>query len=120
MNWNGRRNKDDADDLPWWVVIDWVKDTWSDNWVGRALLVLLLLTILSIPATIYYSIVENRQWAEFVATHNCKKVGVMSGDTQTGIGFGITTSGQMGTVVTTSVTPSKVGWFCDDGITYWR
>jgi hypothetical protein len=47
-------------------------------------------------------------------------VGRMSGSTQTGVGYGVTANGQFGTVVTTTSTPSKTGYLCNDGVTYWR
>jgi hypothetical protein len=75
--------------------------------------------VLLIPAVIYGSIQEAKEWDSFAVAHSCKKVGHIKGDVQTGVGFGMTAGGNMGIVVTTS-TPDKNGWICDDGITYWR
>lgn len=97
-----------------------IKDMWDDGWTGRLILAFLIFVVLLIPAVIYGSVKEQEQWDAFATAHACKKVGEMSGSTQTGVGFGMTASGQMGTVVTTTSTPSKTGWLCDDGVTYWR
>lgn len=95
-------------------------DMWNDGWVGRLILALIVFLVLLIPAVIYGSIQEAKEWEAFSVANNCKKVGHMKGDVQTGVGFGMTASGQMGTVITTSSTPDKHGWLCDDGVTYWR
>jgi hypothetical protein len=97
-----------------------IKEMWNGEWSGRLTLALLVFTALLIPAVIYSSIKEAKEWEVFSVAHACKKVGHISGGAQTGVGFGMTTSGQMGTVVTTSSTPSKTGWLCNDGATYWR
>lgn len=73
-----------------------------------------------IAGLVWLMIQEGKQWAAFSETHHCKKVGEMSGSTQTGVGIGVTANGHMGTVITTSVTPCKTSWLCDDGVTYWR
>jgi len=97
-----------------------IKDMWNDGWSGRLVLVFLIFLVLLIPVVIYGSVKEQERWEEFSAAHACKKVSEMSGSTQTGVGFGMTANGQMGTVVTTTSTPSKTGWLCEDGVTYWR
>lgn len=102
------------------VAMKLIKEMWNGGWPGRTILGLSVFFVLLIPAMIYSSIKEAEDWAAFSAAHACKKVGEISGSTQTGVGFGMTTNGQMGTVVTTSRTPSKTGWLCDDGVTYWR
>ena len=93
---------------------------WNDGWVGKIILALMVFLVLLIPACIYGAIKEQEQWEAYAAQHACKKVGKMSASSQTGVGFGMMSNGQMGTVVTTSTTPSKTGWLCDDGVTYWR
>lgn len=100
--------------------MEMIKEMWDDGWLGRLMIALLVFMVLLIPAVIYGSIKEAEEWAAFSVAHACKKVGHISGISQTGVGFGMTASGQMGTVVTTSSTPSKTGWLCDDGVTYWR
>ena len=59
---------------------------------------------------------EDRAWAAFKVEHHCAKVGETSASNA--IGYGLTTSGQFGTVVT--YTPGKTGFKCDDGVTYWK
>lgn len=97
-----------------------IKEMWNDGWIGKLQLAFIVFLVLLIPAAIYGAIEEQEQWEEFAASHACKKVGVISGTTQTGVGVGTMSNGQTGTIVTTSTTPSKTGWLCDDGVTYWR
>ena len=97
-----------------------IKEMWNDGWPGRLELAFLIFLVLLIPVMIYGAVKEQEQWDAFAAANACKKVGEMSGSTQTGVGFGVTANGQIGTVVTTTSTPRKTGWLCDDGVTYWR
>lgn len=87
---------------------------------GRLVLAFLVLLALLIPATFYVAEEDRKQWDAFAVQHACKKVGELSGSTETAVGFGVTANGKAGQVVTTTSTPSKTGWLCDDGITYWR
>lgn len=97
-----------------------IKELWDEGWPGRTILTLSFLVVLLVSSMIYGLIKEDEAWAAFSVAHSCKKVGEVKDSIQTGVGIGMTASGQMGTVVTTSSTPSKTGWLCDDGITYWR
>ena len=97
-----------------------IKDMWDDGWLGRSLLALIILTVLSIPLSIWGVVEEGRQWETFSVAHECKVVGQMSGSTQSGVGFGAAANGQVGTVITTTSIPSKTGYLCNDGVTYWR
>ena len=97
-----------------------IKDMWNDGLLGRSLLALMALVVVALPLAIYGSILEEREWQDFKISENCKIVGKQKGTTSTGVGYGMTTTGQMGTVITTSSTPDTVGWLCDDGVTYWR
>lgn len=97
---------------------------WSDGappmWFIRACV---LLVLLEIWAGIFSSIEkqeERERWDAFATAHACKKVGEISRSTQNGIGYGVMSSGQTGTMITTTSTPGKTGWVCDDGVTYWR
>ena len=101
-------------------MFDLIREVWRDGPVEKLLLALVALLVLLLPATLYGVAQEQKEWERFYATHNCKKVGHMRGDVQTGIGFGVTTSGNTGTVITTTVTPDQIGYACDDGVTYWR
>ena len=100
-------------------MFDDIHDLLSD-WGGRLILTLLLVCISLLPLSIWTAVQKSRQWEEFSKTHNCRRTGEMKGAVQTGIGYGVTSNGTMGTIVTTTVEPDKTGWLCDDGITYWR
>lgn len=95
-----------------------IMDMWEDGWPGRAVLCFLALGILSIPVGVWGAIEDQRQWSAFSAAHACKIVGHMSGDTVTTVAPII--GGNGGIAVGVSSTPSKTGWQCDDGVTYWR
>lgn len=87
----------------------------KEEWLIGSLLVLLIVGLLG--GTAYLAYVDARQWEEFKIKHNCKKVGEMAGSVQTGVG--VNPSNGQPVIVTTSE-PSKEGYLCDDGITYWR
>jgi len=97
-----------------------VNAMWDEGWFGRLLLALIILMVSLIPLLIWAEIEEDRQWEIFSAAHECKVVGRMSGSMQSGAGFGVAANGQVGTVITTTSIPSKIGWLCNDGVTYWR
>jgi len=59
-----------------------------------------------------------RQWEAFKREHSCQVVGYMTGDIFTTVGPAIGSNG--GVAVGIGSTPSKTGWKCDDGMTYWR
>lgn len=59
---------------------------------------------------------DEKNWVEFANSHNCVKVGETSSSVATGWGVG--TNGQMGVV--TTYQPGKIGYKCDDGVTYWK
>lgn len=79
--------------------------------IPRILLVVILCTVVVVAK--YY---EHKQWSDFAKEHHCKLTQVANGEVNTG--FGITTNGNLATVVTTS--PRRKAYLCDDGITYWR
>lgn len=97
-----------------------IVDMWTEDAVTRTFLILAVLLIALIPVGMYQIAEEQRQWDAFAEAHHCKVVGHSKGHTTTGVGFGITASGQSGTVITTSTTPDTTGYLCDDGVTYWR
>lgn len=66
------------------------------------------------------SIEEGNRWNAFKIQHNCKIVQHMRGDVAVGTGVVLMPNGQVGVVTTTSTTPDKTAWICDDGVTYWR
>ena len=99
--------------------MDMLRDMLED-WEGRLLLLLMVVLVAMIPLTIYAMHEEAKEWAAFAEAHDCKVVGRMSGTTSTGLGVGVMPNGQVGTVMTTSTTPSKTAYACNDGVTYWR
>lgn len=99
-------------------------DAWGYDWTERLVVGLFALAgfglVLLIPWMIWASIEEAKEWQAFSVTHDCKVVGRMSSSTSTGLGFGMMSNGQMGTVMTTNTIPAKTGYACNDGVTYWR
>lgn len=97
-----------------------IQNSWKynrENWaIGAVTAAIIGLIWLMVSA----AIAESERWAKFSEENNCVKVGHVAGDVNTGVGYGMTANGQFGTVVTTSTTPDKTGWKCDDGVTYWR
>lgn len=74
--------------------------------IGMGVAILLLL-VAAIGA-----FAEQNQWETFKVEHHCKMVG----KTASTIGTGLSTSGN----VTTLVVNGKTSWLCDDGVTYTR
>ena len=97
-----------------------LKDMWNNGIAGKSILAFMAVVITMIPFAICASIFEEREWQAFKGSQNCVVVGRQKGTTSTGVGYGMTASGQMGTVITTSSTQDTTGWECDDGVTYWR
>lgn len=79
--------------------------------IGVAILLLLL-------GAAYLDKQEEKQWANFSKTHDCKIVGKKAGSLQIGVAPIMGGSGGVGIVVTP--TSDQTGWLCNDGITYWR
>lgn len=77
-----------------------------------------------IGALIYWAAIaserENREWQEFSGAHHCKIVEKRDGNVSIGSGYVFGANGKGGVVTTTSVSPSKTGWLCSDGVTYWK
>jgi hypothetical protein len=71
---------------------------------------------LVIAIAIYAEIQDNREWEAFRTAHKCKVVAHVSSSSTTAVGF--SSSGNM--TVTPIHIPSKTGWLCDDGVTYYR
>lgn len=91
-----------------------------EDWPGRLLLLLTVALAATISLAMYAMYEEAKEWASFAKAHDCRVVGRMSGTTSTGLGVGVMPNGQVGTVMTTSTTPAKTGYACNDGVTYWR
>jgi len=71
---------------------------------------------LLIAGTIWLIVEDGREWAHFRDAHNCRVVSKIRGDTFNTWSVG--PNGQM--QVGIGSTPSKTGYLCDDGITYYR
>jgi hypothetical protein len=100
-----------------WDQIRWM---WSDDAEGKIIVLLVLSLPILVGLAIYAGHREAEQWAAFSAANNCRVVERTRATTETGIGHGLTPSGNMGFVVTTSTTPARAGYLCDDGVVYWR
>jgi small neutral amino acid transporter SnatA (MarC family) len=94
-------------------LIQNMRDEWPIWAISCAIMALLVIFV-------WATMAEAEEWQRFAAVHECRVIGRVNGHTDTGIGFGMTGSGQMGTVITTVSTPSKTGYLCNDGVTYWR
>jgi hypothetical protein len=74
---------------------------------------LLLAMAIGLGYAIWY---DEREWQRFAAENDCVKVGVIRGDVL--VSTGLSSDGKV--VTTTTTTPTKTGYRCKDGITYWR
>lgn len=79
--------------------------------IGIAVLVVVLVAL-----AIVGGVHSADEWRDFKAKHNCVIVGKMDGDVFNT--FGVSGNGQI--AVGIGSTPSKTGWKCDDGVTYWK
>jgi hypothetical protein len=77
---------------------------------------LMAICVAAFAGLIWLAVEEGKKWEAFKVTHNCKAVAHISGSVMPT--YGISSSGKLVSGVTT--TPSKTGWLCDDGITYYR
>jgi len=99
---------------------DFILDLWNGDLIERLLVLAIVLAVLLIPISIYAAIEEDREWQEFSAAHDCKVISKEKGHLSTGVGYGMAANGQFGAIVTTSSTPDKTAYSCNDGVTYWR
>lgn len=87
---------------------------------GRDLILLILgitvVTLAVFGAIVGWAVHDDNDWQQFFKQHHCEKIGYMSGDVITT--FGVSANGQA--AIGIGSTPSKEGWKCDDGVTYWR
>lgn len=93
--------------------------TAEDGWIVVLIFSLGSLAIFSILLGASLKADEAAAWERY-ATQHCKARGTISGDTSIGVGFGVAANGQPATVVTTSSTPAKTIWLCDDETTHIR
>lgn len=91
------------------AIYDWI-DFGPGKWVLGGFL------LFGVIALAYAMIEEERIWQEFKVDHQCRIVGKTEG--HTAIGSGV--DGKGNAVVMTHFISGQTGWFCDDGVTYWR
>lgn len=93
------------------------RDTWGDAPKADALMIAIVVMIAVLfPLVIYATIVSENRWAEFETAHHCRVVGRMTGSLD--VTYIAGPNGSMTPVF--MMQPDKVGWLCDDGVTYWR
>lgn len=97
-----------------------LREMWNEDWVGKLVVIGIVLTFALVLFAIYMAMQEEKDWKIFADAHHCKIVGRMAGAVETGVGYGIASNGQFGTIITTNSAPDRTGWLCDDGVTYWR
>jgi len=71
-----------------------------------------------IGAAFWADHMEAKAWQEFVNLHHCKVTEHKDGETSTGIGPVVGSSG--GVAVITSVSDAQEKWECDNGQSYWK
>lgn len=82
---------------------------------GDALLIVLIALGVVLSAVLIWAEFQGAsEWAKFRELRNCKVVARLHGDMTVAPIIG----GNGGVAI--SSTPSKTGWLCDDGITYYR
>lgn len=86
---------------------------WFENLVWG---LLVLAIVVCIPLALVAGHNEKQEWEAFKASHNCKVTSRIDGSVMPT--FAMDTSGKAVYGMTT--TPSKTGWTCDDGVTYYK
>ena len=84
------------------------------DFTGIDVMILIIFGILAIVACVALNNESSQKWKNFAIKHNCKQITIISGDTlvaQTVGGNGI---------ISVVTTPDKIGYKCDDGVTYYR
>ena len=62
-----------------------------------------------------------RQWEQFAKAHACEVIGVVDPQTTSTVAIGVDSANGGTTLVPVTTTlPSRIGYLCNDGITYWR
>ncbi len=83
-------------------------------------LLIVLVTVVACVAVVRKAIDRRAAWETFKVEHHCKITDKMAGDVDVNVGLALNTDGDLSQVVTVDETPSKTGWLCDDGVTYWK
>lgn len=95
-------------------------DLCNDKKSGLLFFAVAVLVIALVPLQFLTAKNEQERWEIFSIVHNCKKIQHVDGNTETGVGYGMTAKGNIGLMLIMFPTPSKTGYLCDDGVTYWR
>ncbi len=81
---------------------------------------LVLVTVVLCVAAVCKSTDRRAAWEAFKVEHHCEITDKMAGNVDVNVGVALDTNGDLSQVVTVKETPSKTGWLCDDGVTYWK
>lgn len=92
----------------------------TTTWIEKLCWVLLAVAFVACIPLVIWAVRQDRSdhlaWEAFKVAHNCKVTSRTGGSVMPT--FGIDTSGRAIYGMTT--TPSKTGWTCDDGVTYYK
>lgn len=101
-------------------LVEWIFEHLLDivAW-GVALAFLAGLSIL-IVAGYHADVAERAEWQAWAIEHSCRIVERRQAIARAGTGTGLTSNGKLATVLTVSTDPAMTGWYCDDGVVYWR
>ena len=92
----------------------------DDTWFNFGMSGVVLLTVVSCGAAIVAIDKDNKEWAVFAKEQDCKVVQRIDPIVAYGTGVMVSPSGTASVITIPNVTPSKVAFLCNDGITYWR
>ncbi len=91
---------------------------------NKAPLLVFLLGVLVSAAIIVTAVRVSKDrraaWEAFKVEHHCKITDKMAGDVDINVGMALNTNGDLSPVMIVDDTPSRTGWLCDDGVTYWK
>jgi hypothetical protein len=98
------------------MIVDDLRDIWDERGPQIVVVAVVVLVVGLVGLWLKLAIDDDRRWEQFKLTHKCKVVSYQSSSSS--VGYGTTSDGKSGTVIVTE--PSRTGWLCDDGITYYR
>lgn len=91
--------------LSWQAIIPYIAMIWI---------------LLLCAAIVFLGQKKKEEWELFKEEHDCKVVGKMDGEFDSGIGMTVNADGNIEPTLVMESSPNKTGWLCDDGITYWK
>jgi hypothetical protein len=89
--------------------MEFLRDFWPVGLLSLGVLALL-------GVAIYSTVRESEDFARFASAHHCRVVGRVRGNAL--VSPTIDSKGNVGVAITQI--PDKIGYYCDDGVTYWR